>query len=217
MQQQTFTADHVWALAVIADRINGGYSKEGAGYFDDALGKWVQTKEPNKVMVKQWLRESSMTPTEEDIAEGQRVRNHFKGYLLKQMSGKISDFESQALKIAQKEEFTGRDMLEFAIVSCLPNSARREQDRKYMEREAIGSTQLRGSLKDRIIGEVEVLTCNFSDMYRKYRITGRLGESIVDFWLGRGFNKGELVRIEGKIKMHRGDNTTQLNYVKIKA
>lgn len=216
MQNPTFTADHVWALAVVADRINGGYSKDGEHAWDEEKGQHILTKKPNKHMVKEWLREGTMTPTEADITEGQRVRNHFKGLLLKQMAGQINDFESQALKIAQKDEFTGRDLLDFAIISCLPASARRDQERKELVREVMGSTQLQGNLGQKIIGDAEVISSRYSVQYGKFRINARMGESFIDFWFNSELNKGSTVRLEGKIKALRGDKTTQLNYVKIR-
>jgi hypothetical protein len=167
-------------------------------------------------MVKEWLRDGTMTPTEADITEGQRVRNHFKGFLLKQMSGKINDFEQQALKIAQKDEFTGRDLLDFAIISCLPASARRDQERKELVREVMGSTQLQGNLGQKIIGDAEVISSRYSVQYGKFRINARMGESFIDFWFNSELGKGSTVRLEGKIKALRGDKTTQLNYVKIR-
>lgn len=214
MQNPTFTADHVWALAVVADRINGGYLKD-TEWLPDATPP-CKGREANKVMVKQWLREGSNPATEADIAEGQRVRNHFKGFLLKQMSGKINDFERQALKIAQKDEFTGRDLLDFAIISCLPQSARRDQERNDLQREVVASTQLIGNIGDKIIGDAEVIKSHYSAIYGKFRINARMGESFIDFWFTRELNKGVTVRLEGKIKALRGDKTTQLNYVKIR-
>jgi hypothetical protein len=214
MQNPIFTADHVWALAVVADRINGGYLKD-TEWLPNATPP-CKGREANKIMVKQWLREGSNPTTEADIAEGQRVRNHFKGFLLKQMAGKINDFESQALKIAQKDEFTGRDLLDFAIISCLPASARRDQERKDLQREVYSSTQLTGNLGDKILGDAEIISSRYSAIYGKFRINARMGESFVDFWFARELNKGATVRVEGKIKNVRGDKTTQLNYVKIR-
>lgn len=214
MKQQIFTADHVWALAVVADRINGGYLKD-TEWLPNATPP-CQGREANKLMVKQWLREGSNPTTEADITEGQRVRNHFKGFLLKQMAGKINDFEQQALKIAQKDEFTGRDLLDFAIISCLPASARRDQERKDLQREVVSSTQLTGNLGDKIAGEVEVIKSHYSAIYGKFKVTARMGESFVDFWFSKELVKGSNVRVEGKIKNVRGDKTTQLNYVKIR-
>ena len=208
-----FTADHVWALAIIADRINGGYCKNAEGKYDDE-GFFVVQKEANKVMVKQWLREGGVEPTEQDIAQGQECRNYFKGFLMKQLAGKLSDFEAQALRIAQKDEFSGRDMLEFAIVSCLPNTQRRDQDRQDIAREIYGSTRLQGAVGDKIEGEIEIVKCHYSEYYGKYRIQGRLGDAFVDFWFAKECQVGDRMTIKGKIKRVRDDKTTQLNYVK---
>ena len=214
MKQQIFTADHVWALAVVADRINGGYLKD-TEWLPNATPP-CKGREANKLMVKEWLREGSNPTTEADVTEGQRVRNHFKGFLLKQMAGRINDFEQQALKIAQKDEFTGRDLLDFAIISCLPASARRDQERKDLQREVVASTQLTGNLGDKIVGDIEVIKSHYSAIYGKFKVNARMGESFVDFWFTKELVKGSNVRVEGKIKNVRGDKTTQLNYVKIR-
>ena len=204
-----FTADQVWALAVIADRINGGYLKEPV--YSRNLD--VVEKQPNKVMVKQWLREGAFAMiTDADIEQGRTIRHYFNGLLLKELSGKINDFERQALKIAQKDEFTGRDMLDFAVVSCLPAAMLRDQSRKELDSEIRSSTQLDGAVGDRVQGELEVVGSRYSKEYNKYRITGRMGESYVDFWFTKDLTG--FVGIKGRIKALRGDKTTQLNFVK---
>ena len=204
-----FTADQVWALAVIADRINGGYLKEPV--YSRNLD--VVEKQPNKVMVKQWLREGAFAMiTDADIEQGRAVRHYFNGLLLKELSGKINDFERQALKIAQKDEFTGRDMLDFAVVSCLPAAMLRDQSRKELDSEIRSSTQLSAAVGDRVQGEVEVIKSFYSKDYNKYRITAKLGDSYVDFWFNKDL-KGT-VGIKARVKSQRGDNTTQLNFVK---
>jgi hypothetical protein len=204
-----FTADQVWALAVIADRTNGGYIKEPV--YSRNLD--VVEKEPNKTLVKRWLREGSFAMiTDSDIEQGRTIRHYFNGLLLKELSGKINDFERQALKIAQKDEFTGRDMLDFAVVSCLPAAMLRDQSRKELDSEIRSSTQLDAAVGDRVQGEVEVIKSFYSKDYNKYRITAKLGDSYVDFWFGKDL-KG-IVGIKGKVKAQRGNNTTQLNFVK---
>jgi len=204
-----FTADQVWALAVIADRTNGGYIKEPV--YSRNLD--VVEKEPNKTLVKRWLREGSFAQiTDADIEQGRTIRHYFNGLLLKELSGKINDFERQALKIAQKDEFTGRDMLDFAVVSCLPAAMLRDQSRKELDSEIRSSTQLDAAVGDRVQGEVEVIKSFYSKDYNKYRITAKLGDSYVDFWFGKEL-KG-IVGIKGKVKAQRGNNTTQLNFVK---
>jgi hypothetical protein len=207
-----FTADQVWGLAVAADRINGGYLKE-----DEWLHNAVppcRGREANKKMVKQWLREGFNPATEADVVKGQEIRNYFNGFLLKQISGKINEFEQQALRIAQMDEFTGKNMLEFAVVSCLPSVMIRDQERNNLAREVRGSTQLTGVVGDKIQGEIEVVKSYYSKDYDKFRVTAKLVDSFVDFWYNSNLEAGQKLSIKAKIKSVRGDNTTQLNFVK---
>jgi hypothetical protein len=207
-----FTADHVWALAVVADRINGGYIKE-TEWLENAVPPCMG-REANKKLVKQWLREGSNPTTEADIEKGREIRNYFNGFLLKQISGKINEFEQQALRIAQMDEFTGKNMLEFAVVSCLPSVMIRDQSRNDLAREVRASTQLQGAVGDKIQGEIEVVKCYYSKDYDKFRVTAKLVDSFVDFWYNSNLEAGQKLSIKAKIKSVRGDNTTQLNFVK---
>jgi len=207
-----FTADHVWALAVVADRVNGGYLKE-TEWLENAVPP-CRGREANKLMVKQWLREGSNPTTEADIEKGREIRNYFNGFLLKQISGKINEFEQQALRIAQMDEFTGKNMLEFAVVSCLPSVMIRDQSRNELAREVRASTQLQGAVGDKIQGEIEVVKCYYSKDYDKFRVTAKLVDSFVDFWYNSNLEAGQKLSIKAKIKSVRGDNTTQLNFVK---
>ena len=212
-----FTADQVWGLAVAADRINEGYFKEPVWTQpdNDLTGPMVLVKDANKLLVKQWLRTNNFTvATEADIEKGREVRNYFNGFLLKQISGKINEFEQQALRIAQMDEFTGRNMLEFAIVSCLPSVMIRDQSRNELAREVRASTQLQGAVGDKIQGEIEIVKSYYSQEYNKFRITAKLVDSFVDFWYNTNIDAGSRVSIKAKIKSVRGDNTTQLNFVK---
>ena len=208
-----FTADQVWGLAVRADTLNDGYCKEPvfAATATHGIDYGQKLKEANKVLVKGWLRDN-VQPTADEIAAGQECRRYFNTFTLKALTGKINDFEQTALKIAQKDEFTGRDMLDFAVVSCLPSVARRDQARTELKRDIYASEQLHGAVGDDIVGDIEVISTRFNPEYNKYRITARMGESFIDFWY-KDDVKGT-VRIKGKIKNVRGDKTTQLNYVK---
>lgn len=204
-----FTADHVWGLAVAADRINGGYCK--ADVYADNLN--VVQKQANKTMVKGWLRNNQNPATAADVERGREIRNYFNGYLLKQISGKINDFESTALRIAQMDQFTTRNMLEFAVVSCLPSVMLRDQQRKELKTAISSSTQLAGSVGDKIQGEIDVFRCDYQQNYDKFIIQARMGDSYVSFWFSSRIDGA--VTIRAKIKEQRGDNTTALHFVKI--
>lgn len=207
-----FTADQVWGAAVAAHRINEGYLKEDV-WMHNATPPYLH-KTANKHLVKKWLREQDFVEvTAADIEEGQRVRGHFKGYTLLAIRGGLNDFQAQALRIATMDTFTGRNMLEFAIVSCLPSVAERDSVRNNIKKEIFASEQLNALEGESIIGEVEVLSSKYSTTYNKYRITGRMGESFVDFWFTKDLQ--DTVKVKAKVKTHRSDKTTQLNYVKI--
>lgn len=210
----TFTADQVWGLAVRADQINGGYCKEPvfAATATHGIDYNQKIKEANKILVKTWLRENAQ-PTADEIELGQKCRAYFNTFTMKVLTGKINDFESTALKIAQKDEFTGRDMLDFAIVSCLPNVARVDQMRTDEKREIYQSEPLPGAVGDDIIVDISVIRSRYNPEFSKHKITARAGLSFVDFWFPRAIEGDH--RIKGKIKQQRGDKTTQLNYVKI--
>lgn len=208
-----FTADQVWGLAVAADRINGGYFKEEVVVYEGECRKVIH--EPNKHMVKTWLRTGATSEaTAADIEKGREVRSYFNGFLLKQISGKINDFESQALRIAQMDEFTGRNLLEFAIISCLPSTMLRDQARTSLNREIYHSEQLAADVGDTVIGDITVLGSSYSVEYGKYNVKARFNESFVSFWFGADLKKDATIRIKAKVKAHRSDKTTQLNYVK---
>ncbi len=207
-----FTADQVWACAAAADRINGGYCK---------MDEWMHNATPpyrskvaNKTLVKQWLRENDFTEvTEVDYTAGRTARDHFKGYTLLAIAGKLNEFQQTAMRIAAKDVFTGRDMYDFAVISCLPSVALRDAAHTKLKREIYESEQLVGNVGDTIQGDITVIRTRYSKDYNKYRIDARMGESIVDFWHTQEL-AGEL-KIKGKIKQQRGNKATQLNYVKI--
>jgi len=206
-----FTADQVWGCAAAAQRINEGYFKEDQW---DTAEAGVKIKTANKSLVKNWLARGDYSlVTAADIAAGQAARNHFKSYTLLAIAGRLNEFQQTAMKLAAKEEFTGRDIYDFAVISCLPSVAVRDASNSELRREIYTSEQLQGAVGDTVVGDITVLTARFNPDYNKHKITARMGESFVDFWFGKELT-GEL-RIKGKIKVQRGNKTTQLNYVKI--
>jgi hypothetical protein len=204
-----FTADHVWGLAVAADRMNGGYYK--ADVYAENLD--VVQKQANKTMVKGWLRNNQNPATAADVERGREVRNYFNGYLLKQIAGKINDFESTALRIAQMDMFGNKNLLEFSVISCLPSVMLRDQQRKELKSAISSSTQLAGEVGDKITGEIEVFKCDYNQNYDKFMVQARMGDSYVSFWFSSRLEGAMTIR--AKIKEQRGDLTTALNFVKI--
>ncbi len=209
-----YQAEDVWSLAVAIDRVNGGYYKnEVYSPSDDGP---VLTKDKNKAIMKRFLAvEDYAIVTEEDRSLANEIRNYFKSYLLKEISGTINDFEKEVLRIAEYEEFSNRDLLQFAIISCLPSTYRRDQDKLTFKKELLDSEPIKGEVGDQIAGDLIIVKCFYKENYNRFKIIGRFGESFVDFWFKEELKEGSTVKIKGKIKAHREDNSTQLNYVKI--
>ena len=207
-----FTAETVWACAAAAQRINEGYYKEDKWEVVNDQARKVS--DANKVMVKAWLRDQDFSQiTAADTAEGIRARDHFKSYTFLAIAGRLNEFQETAMKLAAKEEFTGRDIYDFAVISCLPSVAVRDVANSELKREIYTSEQLQGAVGDTIVGDITVTKSRFNSDYNRYKITARMGESFVDFWFGKELEG--TIRVKGKIKTQRGDKTTQLNYVKI--
>jgi len=206
-----FTADQVWACAAAAQRINEGYFKEDQW---DSAEAGVKIKTANKSLVKAWLRDQDYSlVTAADTEEGIRARNHFKSYTFLAIAGRLNEFQETAMKLAAKEEFTGRDIYDFSVISCLTSVAVRDVANSELKREIFTSEQLQGNIGDTIVGDITVITARFNNDYNRYKITARMGESFVDFWFGQELEG--TIRVKGKIKTQRGNKTTQLNYVKI--
>jgi len=206
-----FTADQVWGCAAAAQRINGDYLKEDQW---DTAEAGVKIKTANKALVKGWLRDEDYSQiTAADIAAGQTARNHFKSYTFLAIAGRLNEFQTTAMQLAAKEEFTGRDIYDFAVISCLPSVAVRDVANSELKREIYTSEQLQGAVGDSIVGDITVISARFNPDYNKHKITARMGESFVDFWFGKELEG--TIRIKGKVKTQRGNKTTQLNYVKI--
>lgn len=208
-----YPAKLVWAAAVAAHRINGGYFKDSQWDYDQSPP--VVKIEANKLMIKRWLTTGDARQiTEEDSVRGEAVRAHFRSYMFLAIAGKLNDFQKQAYKICQMEEFNNRDSLEIAVTSCLPMVYDKDLAHAEFMRQLRESTQLTGSVGDRVKGEIVVLSSRYNPNFGKYRIQAKLVDSFIDFWYNKAIDAGTVLKIQGKIKAVREDNTTQLNYVK---
>ena len=208
-----FTATQIWGLAVRADVLNEGYYKEAV--YENApndIGYGKKIKEANKILVKHWLRDN-IHPTPEEIAAGQQYRDHFNSYIFDIITGQLSSFQQTAMKVASKEIFTINDMADVSVISCLPQQVRRDQQDNAIKSAIYNSTPLTGKEKDTVTGDITVLRARYSDFVNRYKIHALLGDSVVDFWFLKKLD-GTL-KIKGKIRQHRDNKTTSLNYVKI--
>lgn len=212
----SFRADIVWGCAVAVDDINKGYCKTIEYTQDHVIDEPRVSRNTNKSIVKTMLAEHDFADvTEEHIEKGKELRHYFNGWLLKEVAGTINEFEQGALRIAQMDYFTNRNLLEFSIISCLPATRRRTIERDDLKKQVRESTPLIGEEGDLLSGELIIVNSYYNTNYDKFHIKGRFGEAFVDFWFKQGFDIDAEVQIKGRIKQHRSDNSTQLNYVRL--
>ena len=205
----SWTADQVFAAAVMAQQQNGEYVKN-VQYNDQG----EVTVQPNKVVMRELLMQNTQFSAEA-ISQGQQVREHYQKLLFEQMSGELKDFLSSALRIASKEQFQNNEWLDLAIAAALPSCAERDQKRRAAEAERDQLTTQSnpvGQVGDKIALQMQVVQCRWSQKWNCWTINAQAGGNMFFF-----FHKQELtgtVQVCGTVKGHR-DRITQLNRVKI--
>ena len=211
-----FPAEHVWALAVAIDRINGGYFKEDVYVYENECRKRVT--QTNKMMLKEWLLTGVNEITEEDTVKGREYRAHFQGLLFREISGGLNDFLQSAMRIAGRDEFTDVDNLDLAILASLPATAKRDIARQTVQnerRELSRDSQHMGKIGDKVSADVEVLSCFYSQKWNTFYVNAKTGTNVLMFAFRTELARGTTARIQGTIKAHRDDGVTQLNRVKV--
>lgn len=202
----SYSADKVWAAAVIAHRVNKGYIK--------ATELTVPGQKTNRQIMEELLSEG-MELFQEDIEEGRSVRQYFSGLTFKVLEGKVlTPFLRSAMEIASKDTIT--DNFGVATIASLPASYSKMNARDSVDRRikwAMGGFV--GQVGDKTIQTVEIVKQLWSNNYNTWYFTGINDEDQVLFFAHKGnFEIGDCVTIEGKVKSHR-ENSTQLSHVKV--
>jgi hypothetical protein len=202
-----FQADDVWAAACAAQRINGSYVKQVPV---------DQKGDTNRQIVDMFLGQPDLIQQcDRDL--GEKVRNYYKGFTFKILKGiKLSDFDNTAMLIANRDVIASN--YDLAVICSLPASyergAKRDQLNQRLAFANGGNIGVPGN-KIRIEG-AEVIKCNFSQQYNTFFVTCITKEDqVVFFALRKDVPVGQVVNIEGTVKMHRDSNTTQLNRAKV--
>jgi hypothetical protein len=214
----SFPAVDVWAAACGAQRINGTYVKMVTSYAtnEEILPNSLQTpaKETNRMIMDRLLHDTSLI-TSEDRTQAELVRNYYKGLTFKILQGKkLSEFDNNAMV------FANRDVIEsnydIAVIASLPASyqraVKRDNDVRKLENASGGHI---GTVGQKVTVNVEVVRSSFSQQYNVYFISGvTTDDQAVFFSYKEPIDSGKLIVAQGTVKRH-GENTTQLNRVKV--
>ena len=210
-----YTVDTVWGAAAYANRINGGYFKDGVWNMDPATGTQNRVKEPNRDLVKQALANQSLI-TDQDRATGADALSFLAQQLtLKALKGKTTEFDTAMSKVVAMTGFSNANRLEIALVASQINAYERAlRDLATADR----VDRSKGYLADvgaKVQANVEITKVVYSHNYNVYFISGITDTSQAVFFSYRErHDVGTWLTVKGTVKAHRPD-ATQLSRVRV--
>jgi len=210
----------VFAAAAAAQRVNGEYVKESRiEYRKVGNNEEAVQITPNKILIRKFLSDSADQITDDDRNEGAAVRSYWKLKMFALLQGNASDYISKAVELASKETIASNDALSLALISSLPAGYIRGMERDVrdeVKQDAVLLSEYQGREGDRIKGRVQVLDCIYSQKWLCYYVTGKIGNNVF-MWASKSeINSGSEFELQGRVKRHRDNNITQLNYVRLK-
>ena len=199
----------VVAAACAANRVNGTYIKVKYQLGDD------KPRQTNRELVYQYLENDSFV-TDADRLMAEDIKEYFKGYTFKVLSGAyLSDFDRRTMKILE-EEFTPEGY-NLALLASIPNNyleAKKRDEADRRTRFAQGGYV--GKIGERLNLQVEVIKCVFSQKWGIYYITAMTtSDQAIFFGYKQEVAVGTVLNINGTVK-RQDNNQTQLNRVKVK-
>lgn len=209
----------LFGVAAYADRMNRGeYVKQDITAHHDAWNNCdVAERVANRTHAKNALRHRHLI-TVEDYANGETVRNYFKGLAFKAIAGKLDPFEKSVFRVVEMDDFSNDDQfyLHLGLVCSLFASHRRAVKTDEIEFKTHRSKHL-GEPGQKIELDVRVLRSIYSQQWGRFFITAETdGGNIVFFSVAVSADDGEEFHIAGKVKRHVENGQTQLHYVRIK-
>ena len=203
-------ADDVWSAACQAQRINGSYIKLSMISESDP----AETKLSNRMIVEQLLSDTFII-TDEDRAQGKKVRAFYQALTFKILQGKqLNEFDNTAMLIANRDIITST--YDIAVIASLPSCYERGVVRQSADQRVNFATGgFIGKATDKVTLSIEVLKSIYSMKWGTNYITGITSDDQVVFFPYKELlEAGKVLTINGTVKGHR-DNTTQLNRVKV--
>jgi hypothetical protein len=199
----------VVAAACAAQRVNGTYIKVPLQLGDD------KPRQTNRELVYQYLEDESFI-TDADRLLAEDIKEYFKGYTFKVLSGAyLSEFDRNTMKILE-EEFTPEGY-NVALLSSIPNNYLKAKKRDETDRRTrFAQGGYVGKVGERLNLQVEVIRCVFSQKWGIFYITAMTtSDQAVFFGHKIEVTVGTVLNIDGTVK-RQDNNQTQLNRVKVK-
>jgi len=194
-----------WGAACAAYRINGGYVKWAE----------VTSQKSNKEIVRELLQSPAELITEQDLAQGQQVRNYIaKVATMASLRGTLDVWGREMARVSQLT--TIENSYDLNVIASMPQTYERQLQRdRVHERLCATDRDYVATAGHKLELDVEVLENRYSRKWSTYYVT------VIDtanrawyFAYKSGLKKGEKFTIRGTVKK-QVDGMVQLNRVKL--
>ena len=215
--QVGYAVDDVWAAAVLADQVNGGYVKD-TEYRMDEDGRQHVVRETNRFIVMDTLQNHPERITDDLRIEGMILRDQLAQDLtLRTLKGTTTDFDNSIRQVLAVTDcmYTVTHRFEMAVIPSLPRSMRETVRRADVDAVLRECAPIRAVPDSKVELEVRVVKSFYSRNYNVYFITAVTEDrGAVMFSLKENFVFNTHLKIRGNVREH-ADQLTRLNRVKV--
>jgi hypothetical protein len=220
------TQDKVWAAAIVAHRMNGGYVKR-----TNALGRVFGAKDDankasnltNVAIMRILLKGDQHELTEQDYEDGQKIRAYFCGLIHLVFGDGAKEFLKKAISASGENEFR-MDSNAFPLIAALPDTYEkmqvREKAKELIESLKKDSIPLQPSITDGPFGTYVVTVVDvtrskrFGDHVIHATTPNQDGYALVTFFDYGDWQVGETCTIMASLgAANNDDRLTYLNNV----
>ena len=227
---RTVSTQEALAMAVAAQRINGGYIKD-TRRFSEPDNK---TQFANKEIVKyafasidnpvDGLRDRpedyvKPTPTEEDYVQVAEIQKWMRRYIMLGLAD-LDDFKRDMINSVSADVVPVNNL---GRVAFIPEFVKRDKHETGLTKEIrveYRDSQYMGKEKDVVEGVLKILDKRYSQQWESFNYVAVIDGNLVSFMNKFEHNVGDMKRIKAKVKAQTknklfGANETRLNYVKL--
>ena len=223
---KTLPTQEALAMAVAAQRINGGYIKD-TRRFSEPDNK---TQFSNKEIVKfAFYTETNINhlpsdyvrpiPTADDYAQVAEIHKWMKRYVMLGL-GDLDEFKRDMIDSVSEDTVILNNLGRIAFI---PEFVKRDQHESGLKKEIrieYRNSQYLGKEKDVVEGVIKILDKRYSTQWESYNYTAVIDGNLISFMNKFEHEVGDMKRIKAKVKSQTknklfGANETRLNYVKL--
>ena len=221
---KTVPTQEALAMAVAAQRINGGYVKD-TRRFSEVENK---TQFANKEIVKfayhgdpSYLPTDYVrpVPTEEDYVQVAEIQKWMRRYVMLGL-GDLDDFKKDMIGAVVQDTVPVNNL---GRVAFIPEFVKRDKHETGLTKEIrveYRDSQYLGKEKDVVEGVIKIIDKRYSTQWESYNYTAVMDNNLVSFMNKFEHNVGDMKRIKSKVKSQTQNklfsaNETRLNYVKL--